>query len=102
MTDIKGTYPERLKQLNLTTLEDRRRRGDAIEVFKCLRGFWNFDSNLLFEVNKSHQPRTRHQHSFMPLTVPHARLDLRKNFFSVRGGKALEQPPFLNSQLKLN
>ena len=34
-------YEERLRQLNLTTLEDRRDRGDLIEVYTMLHGFEN-------------------------------------------------------------
>ena len=32
------TYPERLKQLNLPSLQHRRRRGDMIETFKYIKG----------------------------------------------------------------
>ena len=32
------TYEERLDQLELTTLKDRRVRGDAINIYKCIRG----------------------------------------------------------------
>ena len=85
MSDVRGTYPERLDQIGLTTLEERRVRGDAIEVFKYLRGFLNVNKDTLFTMNISKEPKTRHQNSFMPLSVPRANLDLRKNFFSVRG-----------------
>ena len=84
ISDIRGTYPERLQQLNLTTLEERRVRGDAIETYKYLRQIWNVDSSNLFNIAHSDRPITRQQHSFMPLTVPRARLELRKNFFSVK------------------
>jgi hypothetical protein len=33
------SYPERLKALNLTTLETRRQRGDAIQFYKLANGF---------------------------------------------------------------
>ena len=36
---LKGlSYEERLEKLDLTTLEGRRVRGDAINMFKCIRG----------------------------------------------------------------
>ena len=40
-------YKERLKQLKLTTLLERRARGDLIEVFKIFRGLCNYGKNLL-------------------------------------------------------
>ena len=85
MSDVRGNYQERLQLLGLTTLEERRKRGDAIEVFKYLRGFLDVDRESLFKTNNSLDPKTRHQKSFMPLHIPRARLDLRKNFFTVRG-----------------
>ena len=93
MSDVRGTYQERLEQLGLTTLEERRTRGDAIEVFKYMRGLLDIDKKTLFNVNIQAQPKTRHQRSFMPLTVPRAHLDLRKNFFSIRGAKLWNSLP---------
>ena len=46
-------YHDRLKYLNLTTLELRRHRGDLIETFKVLKGFEGIPSNSLFELNTS-------------------------------------------------
>ena len=34
----KSSYPVRLQKLGLTTLKDRRERGDMIEVYKLLSG----------------------------------------------------------------
>ena len=48
ISDIRGKYPERLDQLELTTLEERRIRGDAIEVFEYLKGFLDVDKATLF------------------------------------------------------
>ena len=93
MSDVQGSYPERLLQLGLTTLEERRSRGDAIEVFKYLRGFLDIDKETLFHSNAPLQPKTRHQCSFMPVTVPRASLDLRKNFFSIRGARLWNSLP---------
>ena len=93
ISDIHGPYPQRLQQLGLTTLEERRERGDAIEVFKYVRGFLDVEKETLFKTNIADYPRTRHQHTFMPLTVPRANLDLRKNFFTVRGAKLWNSLP---------
>ena len=40
------TYGERLKSLTLTTLAERRMRGDLIEAFKIIRGFADYGQNL--------------------------------------------------------
>ena len=93
ISDVRGTYPQRLQQLGLTTLEERRERGDAIEVFKYVRGFLDVEKETLFKINSTEYPKTRHQHTFMPLTVPRANLDLRKNFFTIRGAKLWNSLP---------
>ena len=93
MSDIRGSYPERLNQLELTTLEERRKRGDAIEVFKYVKGSLDIEKESLFKTNIVAHPKTRHQHTFMPLNVPRANLDLRKNFFSIRGAKLWNSLP---------
>ena len=41
------TYKERLKKLKLTTLIERRARGDLIEVFKIFRGLCMYGKTLL-------------------------------------------------------
>ena len=43
------SYEERLKLLELTTLETRRTRGDLIEVFKIIKGIDRIESNIFFE-----------------------------------------------------
>jgi len=42
------TYEERLRLLNLQTLETWRVRGDLIEVFKMFKGFENLDPCMFF------------------------------------------------------
>ena len=49
-------YEARLKKLNLTTLEDRRQRGDMIEAFKILKGIDKIQDKFL-ELDTD--PRTR-------------------------------------------
>ena len=73
MSNVRGNYQERLQQLELTTLEERRKRGDAsIEVYKYIRGFLDVDPNTLFTTYVSAQPKTRQQRSFKPLVEPRA------------------------------
>ena len=40
------TYEERLAKIKLTTLKDRRHRGDMIEVFKILKGIDKVQDNF--------------------------------------------------------
>ena len=43
-------YNDRLKELGLTTLETRHKRGDLIEAFKIINGFEDVDSELFFSI----------------------------------------------------
>ena len=73
-------YEQRLRKLNLTTLEDRRLRGDLIETYKLMNGYEDINPDQFFIRNR--QGRTRgHQ---LKLFTPYARLDCRKHSFSVR------------------
>ena len=49
-------YNDRLKDLGLTTLETRRKRGDLIEAFKIIKCFEDVNSELFFklEINTAH------------------------------------------------
>jgi ribonuclease P/MRP protein subunit RPP40 len=73
-------YEDRLKVAGLTTLEDRRERGDMIEVFKTLHGINKISESSLFQL--ANNSRTR-GHRFK-LTKTRSKLDIRKNFFSQR------------------
>ena len=79
--------------MDLTTLEERRIRGDAIETYKYLHKIWDIDSSVLFTLVDPERPLTRQQQSFMPLTVPRARLDIREYTFSVRSAKLWNEIP---------
>ena len=74
------TYEERLAATGLITLEERRNRGDLIEVFKIIKGFEKVDYNNFFKL--THSGRTRgHRYK---LSKSRSRLDIRRNFFSQR------------------
>ena len=73
-------YETRLKTINLTSLEDRRIRGDIIQVFKLIKGIDNVDYRTLFKLADCSRTRG---HKFKIVKV-RSRLEIRKNFFSVR------------------
>ena len=71
-----GTLPygARLQSLNLTTLAERRIRGDLIEVFKIVRGIVNYGPNM-FRMSRS---------NLNILSRGSKVSNLRKDFFSER------------------
>ena len=57
ISDKSGTtYEERLESVGLTSLRERRMRGDAIETFKSLNGFSRVDKEEWFKISG---PETR-------------------------------------------
>ena len=81
---LKGkTYQQKLKEVKLLSLCDRRKRGDLIQVWKKLHGksLMNESIHQLASIN----PRfTRRTNKPFNLAKPHGRLDIRRNFYSVR------------------
>ena len=73
------TYEERLKKLELPSLEHRRRRSDMLQVFKIITQLERIEAQNFFTPGTSY---TR-GHS-KKLFKPRPRLDTRKNFFSLR------------------
>ena len=86
ISGLKGnTYEEKLQELGLTTLKDRRLRTDLIQTFKILKGFDNVNSNTWFSfVEPTHSRMTRHTSNPLNIQLKQARTEIRKNFFSVR------------------
>ena len=74
------SYNDRLVKTGLATLEDRRTRGDMIEVFKIINGIDNLDVKNFFSFSGSSRTRG-HEHK---LTKSRSRLDIRKHSFSQR------------------
>ena len=62
LSNVRGkTYEERIKDAGLTTLRERRERGDVIEAFKTLNGINNVEKTDWFEIQEpeSNRPSTR-------------------------------------------
>jgi len=78
----KYSYQVRLQKLGLTTLKDRRERGDMIEVYKLLTGREQIDYNKQFFTQaQNHYDLRGHE---MKLIKKRTRLDTRKFYFNQR------------------
>ena len=84
------SYEDRLVECGLTTLEDRRQRGDMIEVFKILKGIEDVDKSSWFTMaNEGAQQNnllcnTRDSEDQLKVIKPRWKHDQRKHWFSVR------------------
>ncbi len=74
-------YNERLKELEMPTLTQRREELDMTEMFKIMTEKSAVDPNIWFEKASSDGVMTRQAADPLNVKIPAARLDLRKNFF---------------------
>ena len=95
MTDVRGnSYEEKLERIGLTTLKERRVRGDLIETFKVLKGFDNVNRDEWFDIRNGEEARPTRANTRIEegveirrndvLYKPKTRTELRSNFFTVR------------------
>ena len=94
LSDVKGqSYEEKLLDAGLTTLKERRIRGDMIETYKTMNGFNRVDKNKWFIITQESARETRRTTSVTEAGVikkthileqENPRLESRKNFFNVR------------------
>ena len=76
-------YEERKQALNLTSLEERRVRGDLIEVFKIIHGFENINRKQFFKLVSEVSPHETRGHPWK-IHTPQTRLVSRRNYFDIR------------------
>src|SRR5580692_12017 len=73
-------YTERLVATGLTSLEDRRTRGDLIEVFKIMKGISKIDSKYFFRLDENSRTRGHNYKIIKERSI----LDIWKYCFSQR------------------
>ena len=81
----KVSYKERLRRLGLTTLQQRRLRGDLIETYKIITAFFtgkeNVDPTFFCTLHSGNYNTRGHPYK---LEIKRSRLELRRNFYSQR------------------
>ena len=75
------SYEERLKELKLYTLEDRRVRADMLAVYKIIHGYTDVKMSKLFQLKEGSKTRG---HGFKLVVPKCSNTDIRRNFFSQR------------------
>ena len=105
LSNVKGsTYEEKLRDAGLTTLKDRRERGDLIETYKTLNGINNVDKFAWFELpeDEHSRPNTRSNTTIrvdgegearVTLLREQARTELRNHSFRFRAARAWSELP---------
>ena len=77
-------YEDRLKELGLTTLKERRHQADMAMAYKILTKKEDVDPADWFVMAAQATRVTRTAANPLIVTMKHGRLDIRRNFFSVR------------------
>jgi hypothetical protein len=78
------SYEEKLKELGLPTLEDRRHHADMLQTFKILRGIDRVDHSTWFQLAAETGRATRSADDPLNLRQKASRLEVRRHFFSNR------------------
>ena len=74
-------YEDRLVALNLTSLEDRRTRGDMIYTYRLINGLEGVDYSKFFSLENHHYNLRGHSKKIAKTNMS---LDVRRFFFSRR------------------
>ena len=81
-------YADKLKEVGLTSLEERRSRGDMLQTFRIINGIDNVEAETWFTFASDRErdgaTSTRHSRDSTTLVQGDSRHELRRNFFSQR------------------
>jgi hypothetical protein len=89
-------YEQKLKEIGLETLEQRRNEADMMLVYKILNGKTMINGNNWFELaggRDNGRAMTRAASERLRIREAFAHTDIRKNFFTVRVSKAWNRLP---------
>jgi hypothetical protein len=85
VSGLKSTeYLERLEELKMPPLQQRREEIDMTEMYKIMSGKSAVEPSIWFEKVNRDGVMTRQAADPLNVKIPAARLELRKNFFSAR------------------
>ena len=77
-------YKERLLELGLLTLEERRHQADMCQMHKIMHGIGGLNHENWFEKASDSDRVTRVAADSLNVKVKSGKLEIRRNFFSVR------------------
>ena len=90
-----STYEERLTELGMDTLEQRRRDQDMVQTFKIIKGLDDVETGTWFRlIPEDRERRTRAVEGGLNIMAETSRLELRRNFFSQRVVEGWNKLPF--------
>jgi ribonuclease P/MRP protein subunit RPP40 len=78
------SYPEKLKELNIWSLEKRRVMFDIIQMYKITHKIGDINCSVQYTGSNRSGVVTRHQIDPRNIVKERSNLELRKNFFTVR------------------
>jgi hypothetical protein len=84
---VSRDYEDRLKELMMTTLEERRHQADMLQMYKIASGAGQLDEEGWFRPPPAAAARTRHYADPLNVRPNHGRLEIRRQFFSVRAAE---------------
>ena len=79
-----SSYEEKCRELNIDTLAARRTHSDLVQAFKILQGIDRVECDQVFSKQCDRVRATRATADPTKLSVPHSRLEIRKNTYFVR------------------